>query len=50
MEQFHLSALKLSYEEALAEYEACAVTPLGKLLAAREVPLLRRAAEVLKLS
>ena len=50
VEQFHLSALKLSYEEALAEYEACAVTPLGKLLAAREVPLLRRAAEVLKLS
>ena len=50
VEQFHLSTIKLSYEEALAEYASCAVTPLGKLLAAREVPVLRRAAEVLKMS
>lgn len=50
VEQFHLSTLKLSYEEALAEYASCTVTPLGKLLAAREVPVLRRAAEVLKMS
>lgn len=50
VEQFHLSTLTLSYADALAEYAACAVTPLGKLLAAREVPVLRRAAEILKMS
>lgn len=42
-EQFHLSTLRVTYEEALAEYETCAATKLGKLLAAREVPVLKRA-------
>lgn len=47
IEQFHLSTLKLSYAEAAAEYERCAVTPLGRLVANRELPVLRRAIEIL---
>ena len=50
VEQYHLSTAKLSYEDAMAEYTACAVAPIGKLVAAREVPVLCRAAEVLKMS
>ena len=46
-EHFHLSVLRLGYGEALAEYEACAKTPLGRLIAQREVPVLRRAREML---
>lgn len=44
---FHLSTLKLTFEEAVAEYERCAFTPLGRLIAARELPVLRRAKEIL---
>ena len=33
IEQFHLSTLKLSYDEAVAEYELRTETPLGRLLA-----------------
>jgi ADP-ribose pyrophosphatase YjhB (NUDIX family) len=47
IEQFHLSTLKLSYEEALAEYELRTETPLGRLLAQRELPILRYAGEIL---
>ena len=47
IEQFHLSTLKLSYEEAVAEYELRAETPLGRLLAQRELPILRYAGEIL---
>lgn len=47
IEQFHLSTLKLSYEEATAEYERRADTPLGRLLAQRELPILRYAGEIL---
>lgn len=46
-ECFHLSTLKLTYEEAVREYEACAVTKLGRLIANRELPVLRYAKEVL---
>ena len=45
---FHLSTLKLEYREALAEYEKCSCTPLGRLLANREVPVLKRAKELLE--
>ena len=44
---FHLSTLKLTYAEALAEYERCTATALGRLIAARELPILRRAKELL---
>ena len=50
VEQFHLSTAKLSYEDALAEYVSCAQTPIGKLLAAREMPILQRAYELLQMT
>ena len=43
IESFHLSTLKLSYEEALLEYEKCASTKLGRLVAKRELPILKQA-------
>lgn len=46
MERFHLSTLKLKWEDALLEYEKCSVTRLGRLLSNREVPILRRAKEM----
>ena len=42
-ECFHLSTLKLSYEEALAEYEKRRSTKLGRLIANRELPILKQA-------
>lgn len=48
-EDFHLSMLKMRFGEALAEYERCACTPLGRLIFAREAPVLRRAGALLGL-
>jgi 8-oxo-dGTP pyrophosphatase MutT (NUDIX family) len=45
---FHLSTLKLSYDEAVAEYERCRNCPLGRVIAPRELPILHRAKEVLE--
>ncbi len=45
---FHLSTLRLTYEEAQAEYRRRACTPIGRLIAARELPILRRAGEMLQ--
>lgn len=42
-EKYHLSTMKLSYEAAVAEYERCACTRLGRLIANRELPILKRA-------
>lgn len=47
IEAFHLSALKLNYEDALSEYEKSSRTKLGRLIACREVPVLQRAKELL---
>ena len=44
---FHLSTLKLTGEEAEAEYQRRRDTRLGRLIAARELPILRRAMELL---
>lgn len=44
---FHLSTLKLTYEEAVAEYERCRQTPLGRIICNRELPVLKRAKEIL---
>ena len=44
---FHLSTLKMTYDEALAEYERNAATALGRLIASRELPILHRAKELL---
>ena len=46
-ESFHLSTLKLSYEQALEEYERCRCTPVGRLIANREVPILHYAKTLL---
>ncbi len=44
---FHLRRMRLTYEEALKEYERCACTPLGRLIKNRELPILLRAQELL---
>ena len=44
---FHLSTLKLSYEEALLEYQKCSATRIGRLVANRELPILRHAKMIL---
>lgn len=49
IEDFHLSTLKLAYEEAVREYEKRKETRLGRLIANRELPILRRAKEILNL-
>ena len=46
MDDFHLSTLRLSYEEACKEYEYRANTKLGKLISNRELPILHRAKEI----
>lgn len=47
IEAFHLSTLRLKYDEAISEYEKCRNTALGRLIANREVPVLERAKELL---
>ena len=47
IESFHLSTLKLSYEEAIREYERSSETRLGRLVANRELPVLHRAKEII---
>ena len=46
-ENFHLSVLKMTYAEAVDEYEKRRETRLGRLIANRELPVLRRAKEIL---
>ena len=48
MDKYHLSTLKLDYEAAVAEYERRACTPLGRLIANRELPVLKRARALLE--
>ncbi len=50
IEDFHLSTLRLRFDEAAAEYERLACTPLGRLIARRELPVLRRAGALLGLT
>lgn len=44
---FHLSTLKLTYDDAVAEYERCRESALGRLICNRELPILKRAKEIL---
>ena len=44
---FHLSTLKLSYEDAVKEYKYRANARLGKLVANRELPVLYRAKDMI---
>jgi|GEM_PF-1362870 len=45
--RFHLSTLALTYDEAVAEYERCKNCALGRVIAARELPVVKRAKEML---
>ena len=47
IEHFHLSTLKLTYDEAIAEYERCASTKLGRVIYNREMPILKMAKTVI---
>lgn len=47
IEDFHLSTLKMTYEEAAAEYEKRRKTGLGRLIANRELPVLRKGREII---
>ena len=47
IEEFHLSTLKLAFDEAVSEYEKRSSTPLGRLLKNRELPILNHAKTVL---
>ena len=47
IEDFHLITLKLKYDDALAEYDKCRNTPLGRLIANREIPVLKRAKQII---
>lgn len=46
---FHLSTLKLTYEEAVAEYKKRRETKLGRLIANRELPVLEKAREIMQI-
>ncbi len=43
IEDYHLSTLKLCYEDAADEYESCSCSRLGRLIADRELPVLHAA-------
>lgn len=47
IEDFHLSTLKLTFDEAVKEYEKRSSTPIGKLIKNRELPILNHAKTVL---
>ena len=47
IDYFHLSTLRLSYEEALREYEKNLDSRLGRIIRNRELPILLRAKEIL---
>jgi 8-oxo-dGTP pyrophosphatase MutT (NUDIX family) len=47
IESFHLSTLKMTFEEAVREYEKCSNTKIGLLIANRELPILKRAKQII---
>ena len=50
IDDFHLQTMRLTYEQALAEYEKNRDYAFGRLVANREVPVLKRAKELLEKS
>lgn len=48
IEEFHLSTLQLTYEEAVREYERCSCTKIGRLVANRELPIFQQAKKILE--
>ena len=49
MNSYHLSTLRLTYDDAISEYERCAMTKLGKLVAKRELPILQHAKAMIEI-
>lgn len=47
IECFHLSTLRLSYEDAIDEYDQNLTSMLGRIIRNRELPILKRAKEIL---
>ena len=47
IEVFHLSMERKPFEEAVAAYEQYSETPIGRLIANRELPILKRAKEII---
>lgn len=47
IEDFHLSTLKLTYDEAVNEYKKRATTKIGRLIANRELPILKHSKTIL---
>lgn len=45
--KYHLTTLKLRFDEAVAEYERCRGSKLGRIIGNRELPILMRAKEML---
>lgn len=45
---YHLSTAKLTYSQAIAEYEKARSTPIGRLVYNREMPILTRAKEIIE--
>lgn len=48
IDYFHLSTLRLTYGEALSEYESNRASMLGRIITNRELPILLRATEILE--
>ncbi len=47
IESFHLSTLRLTFNDAVDEYERCGNTKVGRLIKNRELPILRHAKGIL---
>ena len=48
IDYFHLSTLKVTYDEAIAEYEKNRTSRLGRIVRNRELPILIRAKEIIE--
>ena len=48
IEEFHLSTLKLTFDEAVKEYEKLSCTKVGRLIANRELPILKHAKVIME--
>jgi 8-oxo-dGTP pyrophosphatase MutT (NUDIX family) len=45
--EYHLSTVKLSYDEAVKKYEECRSVKIGRIVCNRELPILKRAKQIL---
>ena len=49
IKSYHLSTLRLRFDEAMIEYEKRSATKVGRLIANREIPILNQAKIILKM-